>query len=212
LILSAPNQHDIGFSLIANEKNEAINVRIWKDDCLAYSVSAALDQWFSEFLGQSCRLVYQPDRVIRQVDQDYAIASDKVNFSDGFPFMMISEASLSSLNSAMEVTVSMDRFRPNLVIAQCEAYAEDYWQSITIGTLGFRLPKPCSRCSVPAINPITAEKTKEPLTTLSRVRKWGGKVYFGQNALHNTTGVLSVRDKVIVNTTGNAQPPLENIR
>ena len=210
LILSAPNMNDICLSLTATETGEQVTVNIWKDDCPAYCVSEEFDQWFSHFLGRPCRLVYQPEAVIRQVDPAYALTEDQVRFSDGFPFMIISEASLASLNSAMDVTVSMDRFRPNLVIARCDAYAEDSWQTINIGTLGFRLPKPCSRCSVPSINPITAEITKEPLTTLSRLRKWGHKIYFGQNALHNNTGVLSLHDQVVISTTNNPKPPLTN--
>jgi uncharacterized protein YcbX len=102
----------------------------------------------------------------------------------------------------------MRRFRPNIVISGCPAYAEDSWREISIGAIDFRLPKPCSRCSVPAINPDTAQLTKEPLATLNRLRKWQNKLYFGQNALHNQVGMLHRGDAVIVNATGAMQPPL----
>jgi uncharacterized protein YcbX len=89
-----------------------------------------------------------------------------------------------------------------LVISGCDAYAEDFWREIQIGNIDFRLPKPCSRCSVPAINPNTAEVGKEPLTTLNRLRKANGKIYFGQNALHNSCGELKMGDAVIVKRRG----------
>jgi uncharacterized protein len=108
----------------------------------------------------------------------------------------------------MQLNLAMARFRPNLVVSGCEGYAEDTWREITIGAISFRLPKPCSRCLVPTIDPETGQIGKEPLTTLNRLRKWQNKVYFGQNALHNQSGMLSVGDSVHINLTGNQQPPL----
>lgn len=207
LILSAPKMNDIQLSLNPNG-GEIIPSQIWHDTCLAQSVSKEIDQWLSEFLKINCRLVYQPDELIRPVNPHYANPNDKVSFSDGFPFLIVSQESLMSLNQAMQLDFSIARFRPNLVISGCEAYAEDRWREIRIGAIDFRLPKPCSRCSIPAINPQTAEVGKEPLTTLNRLRKWQNKLYFGQNALHDNVGILKVGDKVIVKKTGEPQPPI----
>jgi uncharacterized protein YcbX len=120
----------------------------------------------------------------------------------------VSENSLNALNAELENSIEMARFRPNLVISGCDAYAEDFWREIKIGDIDFRLPKPCSRCSVPAINPQTAEVTKEPLTTLSRLRKWQNKIYFGQNALHNSVGNLKIGQGVEIKISGEKQPPI----
>lgn len=208
LILTAPQMQTITVPLQNNEEGERLSVQIWNDTCMGRCISLEIDEWFSEFLKIPCRLVYQPNDVIRPVDPHYAVATDKVNFSDGFPFLIISEASLTALNQAMGLELSMQRFRPNLVISACEAYAEDSWRQICIGDIGFRLPKPCSRCAVPSIDPETAEKSKEPLATLNRLRKWQNKVYFGQNALHNEQGILNINDKLVINATGTLQPPL----
>ncbi len=108
----------------------------------------------------------------------------------------------------MDVQLPIQRFRPNLVISHCENYAEDSWREITFNNIGFRLPKPCSRCSVPTIDTETAKTNKEPLTTLNRLRKWNKHVYFGQNALHNNSGELSVGNEVEINRTGSRQPPI----
>ena len=207
LILSADGKDDLLLAL-APVGSEIIDSQIWADQCAATSVSAEADQWLSDFLKRDCRLVYQPESLIRPVDTYYGKPTDTVAFSDGFPFLLISENSLVSLNSHMALDLPMTRFRPNLVVSGCESYAEDSWREIRIGAIDFRLPKPCSRCSITVINPETAEISKEPLHTLNRTRKWQNKVYFGQNALHDQFGLLTVGDRVQVKVIGDRQPPL----
>lgn len=187
---------------------EWVDVTVWHDRCRARAVSETADLWFSRFLGLNCRLVYLPEGSIRPVDPNYGSATDQTAFSDGFPFLLISENSLAVLNQEMGLNLQMKRFRPNLVISGCSGYEEDTWREIRIGEIDFRLPKPCSRCAVPTIDPDTAETGKEPLITLNRTRKWQNKVYFGQNALHDGCGVLTVGDRVQVKTAGPNQPPL----
>lgn len=207
LILSAPNMTNLQLPL-KPAAGDMITSTVWHDQCEALSVSTVADRWLSTVLNVDCRLVYQPEDSIRTVDQDYATPSDQVSFADGFPFLIIAENSLTALNREMSLQLSMSRFRPNLVISGCAEYAEDSWRDISIGAINFRLPKPCSRCSVPSIDPDTALISKEPLSTLNRLRKWQNKVYFGQNALHDQCGVLTVGDKVCINTTGAKQPPI----
>lgn len=207
LILSAPNREDLHLSLNPQDGG-SIACTIWQDHCVAKSVSQQADQWLSDFLKQNCRLVYHDDKAIRSIDPRYATNTDQTAFSDGFPFLILSENSLASLNQAMQLELPMSRFRPNLVISGCPAYAEDSWREIHIGGIDFRLPKPCSRCSVPAVDPDTAHVGKEPLSTLSRLRKWQNNVYFGQNALHNQKGSLAIGDAVNVTTCGVKQPPI----
>jgi uncharacterized protein len=207
LILSAPSMDDLYLSL-EPMTGDIINSTIWHDQVDAIAVSTQADGWFSHFLDVECRLVYLPDTTTRSVNPCFAKPNDQTAFSDGFPFLLISENSLVALNQAMQLDLAMARFRPNLVVSGCYAYAEDYWRQITIGNIAFRLPKPCSRCAVPTIDPATGKTGKEPLTTLNRLRKWQNKVYFGQNALHDGLGMLSVGDSVQINLTGTQQPPL----
>lgn len=207
LILSAPNQPELEISLYPTGGDE-IEVGIWHDRCLAKSVSSEADDWFSRFLQTDCRLVYHPDEQIRQVDQRYAQPADQTAFSDGFPFLVVSENSLNALNQLLDSPVTMQRFRPNLVIADCDSHAEDQWRRIKINGMAFRLPKPCSRCAVPGIDPETAVRNKEPLATLNRIRRWDNKLYFGQNALHDSVGNLAVGDSVEILESGEKQPPL----
>lgn len=208
LVASAEGQEDLYINLQPPAGKAAHEVTIWNDQCIAQEVSQEASLWFSDFLQTPCTLVYQPEKNSRAVDQKYAQATDQTSFSDGFPFLIVSEASLALLNEQMDLSLSMRRFRPNLVIKDCASYAEDYWRKIGVGEITFRLPKPCSRCSVPQINPDTAINDKEPLRTLARTRKWNNRVFFGQNALHDGLGILQTGDAVIISETGLAQPPI----
>lgn len=207
LILSSIGYPDIAVPL-AESTGDQIPVTIWKDQCLAHHCNHEVDAWLTKVLEHSCRLVYHPDQATRQVDQAYALISDQTAYSDGFPFLIVSDASLHALNTAMSLNLDMLRFRPNLVVTGCQSYAEDTWRKISINDIGFRLPKPCSRCPVPGIDPETGISSKEPLATLAKLRQWQHKVYFGQNALHDQIGELRVGSRVTIIETGAAQPPL----
>lgn len=167
-----------------------LGVVVWGDSVEAVAVSRAADAWLSGFLGLDCRLVEFPAEVRRQVDPVYAAPHDQVGFADGFPFLLISQASLDDLNARLEEPVPMLRFRPNLVVSGCAPYAEDGWRRIRIGGLTFRVAKPCSRCIIPTIDPQTARRGSEPLRTLMSYRRRDNKVYFGQNLIHDSGGRL----------------------
>ena len=207
LIVSAPGQRDLRIPL-QPAAGDSIEVAIWRDRCIAKTVSELANIWFSKFLQAKCQLVYLPDNSRRQVDQRYAMPSDQTAFSDGFPFLIVSENSLNELNTELPAPVGIERFRPNLVIADCDSYAEDSWRRISVNGIEFRLPKPCSRCSVPGIDPETGIGGEEPLATLSRLRQWENQIYFGQNALHDTDGELVVGNVVHILETGTPRPPI----
>lgn len=165
-------------------------VQVWGDYCQAYDCGDEAANLISGFLATSCRLVYFPDDEIRQVDLDYAKSGDKTGFSDGFPLLLIAQESLDDLNSRLQQPVSMTRFRPNIVVSGVDAFAEDNWKIIEIGGITMRVVKPCSRCSIPSVNPLTGKRTVEPVKTLRSYRMRDGKVYFGQNLIADKTGML----------------------
>ena len=172
------------------EDGPLLDVRVWRDDCRARGVDPAVDAWLSDFLQTDCRLVYLPQEQERAVDPDYARAGEQVGFADGFPFLLISQASLDDLNARLEEPVPMQRFRPNLVVEGCAPYAEDSWQRLRIGGMVLRAVKPCSRCIIPTIDPATAQRNAEPLRTLGTYRRRDNRVYLGQNLLHDGPGQL----------------------
>jgi uncharacterized protein YcbX len=173
------------------------SVSVWDDTCPATWAGDRAAEWFSDFLGSPCSLVHMADEVIRAANPVFAPAGVRVSFADGFPFLLISEESLADLNSRLVDPVPMNRFRPNLVVAAREPYAEDGWGKIQIGDVRLRVVKPCDRCLVTTTDQATGERGKEPLRTLATYRKVGGEVMFGQNVVHEGPGRMHVGDLVI---------------
>ncbi len=165
---------------------------IWRESIQVPDAGDCAGFWLTRLLGRPCRLVYLPATRGIQVDRDFARAGEQTSFSDGFPFLLIGQASLDDLSARVGRLFDMSRFRPNLVVAGADPYAEDSWRRIRIGTIEFRVVKPCSRCIIPTIDPRTAERSadREPLATLMTYRKREGGVFFGQNLIAESTGHL----------------------
>lgn len=195
LVIKVPNRESLAIP-IHLDSNHSISVQVWNDICEAIPLGEKVSQWFSEFLETSCQLVYMPESTFRPVNPDYAINNEQVSFVDGFPFLLISEASLQDLNERLEEPVPMNRFRPNLVVSGCEAFAEDGWSQIYIGSVPFNVAKPCSRCVITTVNQSQGIRGKEPLQTLAKYRRWDGNIWFGQNLIHTAIGTLQVGDLV----------------
>lgn len=197
LQLLLPGSDPIHIPLLT--QGRMIEVEVWKDRVQAVDQGDAIGQALSAFLETECRLVYIDDRTIRKVDPRYATHEmDQVSFADGFPFLLISEASLADLNSRLKDPVPMERFRPNLVVTGCEPYAEDRWKKIRIGNITFSIVKPCSRCVITTVDQDSGIKGIEPLQTLATYRKAEKGIMFGQNAIHHHSGVLRLGDPVEV--------------
>lgn len=157
---------------------------IWEDQCEAISFSEEANSWFSDYLNINCALVYMPESTNRIVDLAYNRVGAITSFTDGFPILLATEASLDFLNQKLDVKMEMQRFRPNLVIAGSLPFEEDNWRLLEIADIKIHILKPCSRCIITTINPETAAKGAEPLLTLSEFRKFDNKIKFAQNAIH----------------------------
>lgn len=186
-------------------------VTVWRNVCQALTVAAHVDQWFSRFLQTPCRLVYMPDETRREVNPLFAVNQDIVSFADGYPFMLLGEASLDELNGRLnETPVPMNRFRPNFVLKGTPAFAEDEWKEILIGETIFYLVKPCDRCQITTIDQDSGVRAgPEPLRQLATYRTFDNKVLFGQYLIAQAEGgSLRVGDEVRIiarkdNGTGN---------
>ncbi len=170
-----------------------VPVTVWNDTVMASPVGGTCDDVLSAWLGEPCRLVFIEDDEVRQVDPAYAHEGDRTGFSDGFPLLLISEASLADLNSRLPEALPMSRFRPNLVVAGTEPFAEDDWQTFETCGVKFSVVKPCSRCVMTTVDAERGIRAgNEPLATLMTYRRQGNKVMFGQNVIHRGRGVLRV--------------------
>jgi uncharacterized protein len=190
LIVTADNEDSLEVPLEQTPAGSK-SVNIWNDTCKAAIVSTQASAWFSKVLGLACELVYLPESEKRQVDPRYAEPGKIVGFADGFPLLIVSLASIELLNEKLEQKVSIDRFRPNIVIEGCPAHAEDDWHKIAIDNIVIQLAKPCSRCVIPSIDQHSSQKHPTILKTLATYRRSGNMIFFGQNGLHNRNGILT---------------------
>ena len=188
------------------------DVTIWQSVCPGEVYGDGVNQWFSQVLGTRCQLVYMPDDSRRSLNQRFDHGEDIVSFADGYPLMVLGEASVTDLNSRLDEKLPMNRFRPNLVVSGSDAFDEDDWTRIRIGEAVFRTTKPCERCVITTVEQSTGEFAgKEPLKTLAsyRLAKMvipdcledlgvsANAVLFGQNLIAETPGsAIRVGDEI----------------
>ena len=177
-------------------------VTVWRHTVDAQHVSGRADSWFTRALGVECRLVYMPDTSLRPVAPSSGLrpAGKLTSFADAYPFLLAGEASLANLNLRYPGvdTLTMARFRPNIVCRGSEAYAEDGFGTFSINGISFTALEKCARCGVPNVDPQTAavNPSGEPLRTLASYRREGSKVNFGVNLIHSGTGGIAVGDVI----------------
>jgi uncharacterized protein YcbX len=186
---SAPGMDRLLIPFQLNGAATTVTVKIWRSVCEALPVGEFADEWFSRYLGASCRLVYMPDETRREVNPEYAVGRAIVSFADGYPFHLIGEASLRDLNGRLDSSLPMHRFRPNFVVSGTPPYDEDRWRKIRIGATLFHVVKPCERCVITTIDQQAGERAgQEPLRTLARYRALGNNVLFGQYLIADREG------------------------
>ena len=193
MVLRAPGMLALHVRLDTVEA--ATRVRVWDDLVKAYDMGALAAQWLSDFLGQGLRLVrFDPEQQRLSDPQWTGELQAESAFADGFPLLVTSTASLADLNRRLAArgaaAVTMQRFRPNLVLDGLQAYDEDHIDELSIetaeGPVRLRLVKPCTRCSIPNVDPATADTGSEPGATLAGYRadpRLQGGVTFGINAV-----------------------------
>lgn len=198
LVLAAPGMPELHLRAVAEKARTAATV--WDSEVMAMPADDEADAWISRYLGFPARFVHMDSDCQRKVDIDYAPAGEQVSFADGFPLLLISQASLDGLNQRLAEPVGMLRFRPSLVVAGTAGHAEDGWRRIRIGKVRFDLVKPCARCVLTTVDPARGEfdPSGEPLRTLIGYRRSDKGVMFGQNLIPRDSGLIRVGDGVEV--------------
>lgn len=201
LVLRAPGMLALHLAIDAAE--QPVTVRVWDDEVRAYDMGVVAAQWFTDFLSPAgsglgpLRLVrFDPDEQ-RLADKRWTGGVSAPNqFSDGFPVLVAGEASLALFNrqlaEAGQAAVGMARFRPNLVLSGLDAYDEDHIDKLWLGdgegdaVVQLRLVKPCVRCSIPDVDPASAELGHAVGDLLLAQRpdtRMGGALTWGMNAI-----------------------------
>jgi uncharacterized protein YcbX len=185
LSLNAPGMPGIEVSRQAGGESRAVTV--WKFDGRGVDCGDIAAAWVSQYLDTPLRLVMFDVNVPRVCSPEWTGDTRAVTeFSDGYPVLVISRASLSDLNARLPRALPMERFRPNLVIDGVTAYDEDRMHELRAGPVTLRIVKPCARCSITTTDQQRgAVDGVEPLQTLKEYRfsKELRGVLFGQNAI-----------------------------
>jgi len=193
MVLRAPGMLALHVAIDAVEAPATVTV--WRDTVPAWDMGAVAAQWFTDFLGQPCRLVRFDPEYRRLSSMEWTGGVEAPNqFADGFPLLLASQASMDELNvrlqAADHAAAGIERFRPNVVLAGVDAHDEDRVDLVRVdaqeGEIHLQPVKPCSRCPIPDIDPATAESNPSVGDTLRTYRKdqrLDGAITFGMNAI-----------------------------
>jgi uncharacterized protein len=202
MVLRAPGMLALHIALDAVE--QPCKVTVWNDECKAFDMGDIAAQWFTDFLMQELPNGMKPMKLrLVRFDPEHKRASNLKwtkgkqalnQFSDGYPILVISEASLQELNARLQAAghtaVGMERFRPNIVLSGLQAHDEDRTDALHIsssdGDFSLALIKPCRRCPIPDVNPQTAQinpEVSQMLQTYRQDARVDGAITFGMNAM-----------------------------
>jgi len=185
------------FRLAPPVGRERRSVEIWRDQVSAAAAEPAADAWLARVLGTPCHLAWMDADCRRPLRSPVVDPAATVSFADGYPCLISSEESLADLNRRLDKPVPINRFRPNLVVAGAEAFAEDTWSRLTIGEATFIAAGPCARCAVTTVDQITGQNSgPEPLRALASYRQVEKGVIFGVNLAVERPGRVQIGDPV----------------
>ncbi len=224
LTVSAPGMDAIEIPPLPDEGSRQA-VTVWGSVVDAIAYNGQVSEWFSDALERKCQLVVMPETSERHVSPQFDTGGDIVSFADGYPLLLIGEASLKDLNDRLiekyhdeeygeHLPLPMNRFRPNVVVKGSKAFEEDGWAKVRIGETVFRVAKPCARCVMTTIDQSKGEfDGKEPLKTMASYRlgqqvhpgrfeslgQTATAVLFGENLIpENPGGIIKVGDQIEV--------------
>lgn len=174
-------------SVPINTRGREVEVTCWKDLCAAFDAGEEAAEFLTRYLGSPMRLVRFDARRKRPANPQWTPGVEALNqFSDGFPWLLASEASLEDLNSRLSRKLPMNRFRPNIVVSGLPPFGEDHLHDLAGGGVRLRRAKPCTRCIVTTTDQATGTRDgDQPLRTLAQFRfdRELKGVVFGQNMI-----------------------------
>jgi hypothetical protein len=193
MVLRAPAM--LALHIALDTVDAPARVRVWDDAVAAYDMGDLAAQWFSDFLGRPLRMVRFDPEQRRPSSREWTGEIEAENaFADGFPLLVASQAGLDELNrrlvAAGASAVTLQRFRPNLVLEGLDANGEDHVDEVRFdtpeGPVRLKLVKPCSRCTIPDVDPQTAEQGHAVADALAAYRadaRMQSAITFGMNAV-----------------------------
>ncbi len=172
--------------------DKEVPTSVWGSDVIAQSTDTVMDNWLSSKIGAKLRLVTVGQSFSRK--KEFNSKDIPVRFADGYPLLILGQASVDALNQKLDLPVGPDRFRANILLEDCGPHTEDIAKSFYNQNISFQMVKQCRRCVMVNTNQTTGEVLKEPLKTLSNYRTIGNGVMFGVNVFAEAPGVINRGD------------------
>jgi uncharacterized protein len=184
--LRLSNPQGPGPAVALDHEGEILPVQVWGSRCNAFDAGREVSGFLSAWLGRALRMVRFDPAGRRLSNQDWTAGREVPNFfSDGYPLLVLSRASIDDLAARVGRDLPVERFRPNLLLEGVPAYAEDAATRLRAGPVDLQLTKACIRCVITTIDQVTGARVDdEPLATLKRYRFDAALrgVAFGRNA------------------------------
>ncbi|XP_059210075.1 mitochondrial amidoxime-reducing component 1 [Centropristis striata] len=207
--LNGPNMEELRFPF-KQPDNPVTNCRVFSSDIQGRDCGDEASRWLTRYLGEekTFRMVHFEHQM--RARKSAAIEplfpqNEEVAYQDVGPVMLLSESSVNDLSSKLDKAVTVERFRPSIVISDCEPFAEDSWEELQIGSVRLQRVMSCGRCLFTTVDPETGIiSRKEPLDTLKSYRLcqpsekhiYKSDPLFGQLHIVKKTGILQVGDVV----------------
>lgn len=198
-------------SVKAEDGDHSSDINVFRLICPGVHVSAEADKWFEEYFNlEGCRLYCFPANGLPRYAADlgvkvpnYSNQQDSLMFADECPVLVLSEGSVDSMNQKSEEHFTADTFRPNIVVSECSAFAEESWGLIEIGSASFQALYPCGRCVALNVDPDKATVNENMLNEVKRLRPSTEAPFpqikgciFGMDYGVRKEGIISVGDPV----------------
>ncbi len=173
---------------------ETVKTDVWGAAVTASQVSHQVNEWLSDQLKTQLILVGAGEAFSRHKERGQV--QIPLKFADGYPILVLSQASVDHLNEKLETPIDESRFRANVIIDDCAPHSEDIAKTMSAPQATLELIKPCRRCIMVNTNQVTGEVLKEPLKTLASYRAQDNHIMFGVNARAAHLGLIHVNDEI----------------
>eukprot|EP00049_Salpingoeca_infusionum_P013903 m.259154 g.259154 ORF g.259154 m.259154 type:complete len:373 (+) comp15550_c0_seq2:38-1156(+) len=182
--------------LVGRDELEAANVaprrtatvKIWDTPVSVLRTTNTHNSWFSEALQQEVTFLQMKQAGEHKrpiIDRAVPDTDAHVTLADGFPILLVSVASAYDVTTRLNAPISMARFRPNIVVQGTPPFEEDAWSQVQVGSTILDVVKPCARCTMPCVDPLTGKKDPwaQPSKIMEQYHGVGGATYMGQNCI-----------------------------
>uniref|UniRef100_A0A5F8GKW1 Molybdenum cofactor sulfurase n=2 Tax=Monodelphis domestica TaxID=13616 RepID=A0A5F8GKW1_MONDO len=201
LVVTAEGMDPIDVPLDENneKENQICQSKVCADRVNTYDCGEKISDWLSKFFGRHCRLIKQSSNFKRSANKKHTkdsshVTTASLSLVNEAQYLLINRASVLELHQLLNESDEngtkellpmrelIERFRANIVINGTQAFEEEKWEEISIGTLNFLVLGPCHRCQMICIDQKTGQRNQDVFQALSASRK--RKVNFGIYLMH----------------------------